>query len=93
MDGRIDVIKGKLVGGDLPIWCHVPLAQKQDQLLFSKFWVNFGKGDHMEGQVPRGVLERGGRERERERVDRYKTIVLKLIQTWEIIGDEVEPCY
>ncbi len=50
--GRVDVIEGELVGGNLAVGCHVPLSQEQDQLLFSKLWVNFGKGDHVEGKVP-----------------------------------------
>ena len=56
--GRIDVIKGKLIGGDLAVGSHVPLPQEQNQLLFSELWVNLGKWDHVEGKVPRGILDR-----------------------------------
>ena len=52
VNGRVDVIKGELVGGDLPVRSHVPLSQEEDQLLLRKLWVNFGKGDHVEGKIP-----------------------------------------
>ena len=54
---RIDIIEGKLIGRDLPIRSHVPLPQEENKLVFSELWVNFGKRDHVEGQVPGGILE------------------------------------
>lgn len=56
MDRWIDIIKGKLVGWELSIGGHVPLTEKEKELIFRKIWVYFSKGDHVESQVPRGIL-------------------------------------
>src|SRR5215467_8279149 len=50
--GRIHVTKRKLISGNLPVWMHVPFAQKQKQLVLRKMWIDFGKRDHVEGQIP-----------------------------------------
>ena len=52
MHRRVHVIKRKLIGRDLSVGSHVPLSQEQNELTFSKFWVDFGKWDHVEGKVP-----------------------------------------
>ena len=36
---------------------HVPLPHQKDQLLLGKLQVDVGHGDHMESQVPGGVLK------------------------------------
>ena len=56
---RIDVVKGKFIGRNLPIGSHVPLPQEQEKLLLGKVWVHFGEGDHVEGQIPAGILGMG----------------------------------
>ena len=59
--GRVDVAEGPLVGGDLSIGMHVPLAQQKDSLLLGEFRVDAGKRDHVEREVPGrvpGVLPR-----------------------------------
>ena len=60
MDRGVDVIKGKLIGRNLSIGSHVPLPQEQLQLVLSKVRVHFSKGNHVEGQVPAGILGREG---------------------------------
>ena len=55
VDGRVHVVEGELVGGDLSVRVHVPLAQEQDQLLLGEVGVHLGVGDHVERQVPGGV--------------------------------------
>ena len=55
MDGRVDVGEVELVGRQLAVGVHVPLAQEEHELLFGVIGVNLGKGDHVEGQVPGGV--------------------------------------
>ena len=57
---RIDVVEGKFIGRNLPIGSHVPLPQEQEKLLLGKVWVHFGEGDHVEGQIPAGILGREG---------------------------------
>ena len=53
MDGRIDVGEGELVGRDLAVGVHVPLAQQKEQLLLGELRVDLGEGDHVKRQVPR----------------------------------------
>src|ERR1700751_4663544 len=55
MHRRIDVPKRPLVGGKLPVGMHVPLAQKQDQLLFGKIRVDDRERNTVESQIPRRV--------------------------------------
>eukprot|EP00053_Salpingoeca_punica_P018048 m.175423 g.175423 ORF g.175423 m.175423 type:complete len:782 (+) comp17347_c0_seq5:171-2516(+) len=52
MHRRIDVAKGKLIGWDLPVRVHVPLAQHHGQLLLGKGRVYAAHGNHVEGEVP-----------------------------------------
>lgn len=62
MDRWVDIIKCKLVGGNLSVGSHVPLTKEQEKLTHGKLWVHFGKWNHVECKVPGGVL----REKERE---------------------------
>ena len=55
MDRRVDVPQGPFVGWDLAIGVHVPLAQKQRQLVFGKVRVDEGERDAVERQIPGGV--------------------------------------
>ena len=55
VDRRVDVAEGPLVGRDLPVGVHVPLAQEQDQLGLGELGVDHGQRDHVERQVPGGV--------------------------------------
>ena len=67
MHRRVHIAKLEFVGGELSIGRHVPLSQEEDKLLLGKLRVHFGKGNHVEGEVPCGILEQGeGREREGE---------------------------
>ena len=47
---------------NLAIGSHVPLSEKQDQLLFGKLRIHLGKWQHVESQVP-GCILGGGRRR------------------------------
>ena len=40
MHGRVHIPKGPLVGRELTIGMHIPLAQEQEELLFGKVRVN-----------------------------------------------------
>ena len=55
VDGRVDVGEVELVGGQLAVGVHVPLAQEQDELALGEVGVNPGEGDHVERQIPGGV--------------------------------------
>ena len=55
MDRRVDVGEGPFVGGDLAVWMHVPLAQKEDELFLRERRIDPGEGNHVEGRVPGGV--------------------------------------
>ena len=55
MHGRVDVPERPLVGGNLTVGVHVPLAQEKDDLLLGEFRVDAGQRDHVEREVPRGV--------------------------------------
>ena len=55
VDGRIDVAEGPLVGGNLPVRMHVPLAQHKQELVLGEPGVDQAEADAVEGQVPGGV--------------------------------------
>ena len=55
MHRRIDVAKLPLIGGNLAVGMHIPIAQKEQQLLFGKMGVEAGKGQHVKSAVPGGV--------------------------------------
>src|SRR5207302_8812829 len=40
MHRRVYIPQGPFIGGQLTIGMHVPLTQEQDQLMFSKLWVD-----------------------------------------------------
>ena len=52
MDRRVGIAESPLVGGNLPIGMHVPLAQEQDQLLLGEVGINQGQIDAVKCQVP-----------------------------------------
>ncbi len=56
MDRRIDIIKGKFIGWDLTIRGHIPFTQEQKKLVLGKVRVHLSKRDHVEGQIPGGIL-------------------------------------
>lgn len=58
MNRGVDIFEGKLIGRYLPIGGHVPLPEEQDELVLGKLGVHFGKRDHVEGEVPGGILQR-----------------------------------
>ena len=53
--GRVDVVERPLVGRQLSVGMHVPLAQEQHQLLLGEVGVDERQRDAVEGQVPGGV--------------------------------------
>ncbi len=55
VDRRVDVGEVPLVGGELAVGVHVPLAAEQDELGLGELRVDVGQGDAVEGQVPGGV--------------------------------------
>src|SRR5712691_12528736 len=55
MDRRIHIAEGPFVGGQLPVWLHVPFAQKKDELLLREIGISQGQWNAMKRQVPRGV--------------------------------------
>ena len=50
---RVHVAEGPLVGRDLPVRVHVPLAQHQDELVLGELRVHEREHDAVEGEVPR----------------------------------------
>jgi len=52
VDRRVDVAEVPLVGGDLPVWVQVLLAQHQLQLLLGKVRIDDVEGDDVKGQIP-----------------------------------------
>ena len=55
MHRRVDVAEVPLVGRDLAVGVHVPLAQHQLQLLLAEVRVDERQGEDVEGEVPGGV--------------------------------------
>ena len=55
MNGRIDVAQMPFIGRDLTAGMHVPLAQKQDHLLFGEVCIQSCHRDHVKSQVPSGI--------------------------------------
>ena len=55
LDRRVDVGEVPLVGGQLAVGVHVPLAAEQDELGLGELGVDVGQRDAVEGQVPGGV--------------------------------------
>ena len=51
---RVDVAEVPLVGRDLPVGVHVPLAQHQEDLILGELRVDVRQGDAVEPQVPGG---------------------------------------
>ena len=49
---RVDVAERPLVGGQLAVRVHVPLAAQQDELLLGEGRVDVGERDALEGEVP-----------------------------------------
>src|SRR5450631_3040898 len=54
MDRWVDVRKSKFVSRNLAVRMHVPLPQKQLQLLFREGGVKMGKWQHVEREIPSG---------------------------------------
>ena len=63
MDRRVDVGEVPLVGRQLPVWVHEPLARQQHELVLREVGVDEGERDRVEREVPGGepwVLPRIG---------------------------------
>ena len=60
MHRRVHIAKLELVRRELSVGRHVPLSQEEHKLLLGELGVHFGKGNHVEGEVPCGVLGQGG---------------------------------
>ena len=61
VDGRVDVAERPLVGGQLSVRVHVPLAAHQHQLILGERGIHMGERDAVEGEIPcriPGVLPR-----------------------------------
>ena len=55
MHVRIHVAKRPLVGRQLPVRMHVPLAEQQEELFLGVVRVDDGERDAVEGQIPGGI--------------------------------------
>ena len=53
-----DITEAEFVGWNLTIWCHVPLTQKQNELVFSKLRIQLGKWYHVKSQIPGSILQK-----------------------------------
>ena len=67
--GRVDVAEGPLVGGQLAVRVHVPLAAEQDQLRLRELGVDVRERDAVEREVPGGVPRVLPRVRHRDHVE------------------------
>ena len=56
MHGWVHVRELKLVSWDLSIRGHVPLTQEKNELILGKLGVNLSERNHVEGQIPGGIL-------------------------------------
>ena len=75
---RVDVAEGPLVGGQLPVRVHVPLAAQQDQLRLRELGVDVRERDAVEGEIPGrvpGVLP-GVRHRDDVHVVQVRPLVV-----------------
>ncbi len=52
VNGGIDIAEGPLVGRNLAVRVHVPLAQHEQELLLGEAGVDQAEGDAMECQIP-----------------------------------------
>ena len=52
---RVDVAELPLIGGQLPVRVHVPLAAEQEQLGLRELRVDVGERDAVKGEIPRRV--------------------------------------
>ena len=52
---RVHVAERPLVGGDLPVRVHVPLAEEEHELVLGEVGIHQRQRDRVEGEVPRGV--------------------------------------
>ena len=52
VNGLVDIAEGPLVGGQLAVGVHVPLAAREERLLFGEPGVDVDQGDGVEGEIP-----------------------------------------
>ena len=52
MNRRVHIAERPLVGGQLTVRVHIPLAHQQDELALGKLGVNFRQRHAMKGKVP-----------------------------------------
>ena len=57
MNRGVHVAQCELIGRKLSVGSHVPLAKKENQLVFGKLRVDSAQRQHVKGEVPRGILE------------------------------------
>ena len=74
---RVDVAERPLVGRDLPVRVHVPLAQHQQELLLGEAGVDVRQSHAVERQVPRGVPGVLPRVRHRDHVARCRGVATR----------------
>ena len=53
--GRIHVAERPLIGGDLAVRMHVPLARQEHELMLGEIGVDQGERNAVKGQIPGGV--------------------------------------
>lgn len=54
VDWGVDVVEVPLVGGEFSGGVHVPFAEEEFELVFGEVGIDFGHGEHVEGEVPSG---------------------------------------
>ena len=76
MDWGIDIRELELISRYLSIGSHVPLPEEEEELALGKLRIQFGKGDHVECQIPGCILCIGytGRRVRRRRRRRRRVI-------------------
>jgi len=78
VDRRVDVGKIPLIGRELAVRVHVPLAQQQQQLAFGECRIDRRERNHVEGGVPRGKPRVFPFVGHREDVARVKVVPIRV---------------
>ena len=91
--GRVHIAEQPLVGGNLPVRVHVPLAHQQEQLVLGEIRVDHRQGDHMERRVPRREPRVFPFVRHRQNVARgeVRPVMIAAVTTRLAAGPEAGP--
>ena len=58
VDGRVHVVEGEFVGGELAVGVEIPFAQEQQELALGEGRIEPREEERVEGEIPGGLLRR-----------------------------------